>query len=147
MKQEGEEGFHTISLALYDDPFPILKIGKRGRVHLAQKYAGYKILTFLSYTKDINIENCKVNLDKLKWKEIKQVSGKNKGNLLNVFSNGDICAPYIPEKYFPKINKNGKIFREDEDIPNDERITEWYIKVYIRKEEGKLENADGNTQL
>jgi hypothetical protein len=131
MLPEGEEGYHSIPLDLYDDIFPILTIGKRGRIHLHPMYAGRKTLVYISYTQDINIKDNKVELDKGKWKEVKQKRGEDAGESLTIFKNGDMCAPFRPVKYFPK-------HVEKWNVPI------WYVKVFIRKELEK--EQDGNTE-
>jgi len=104
----GNGNYYAIDLDLYDDPFPPLVILKKGRVNLGKKYINRNIEVYMSKTPDNIKEKCDMILltrgkDEDKWVEVKQASGED----LNVFTNGDICAPY----------KEG-----------------WYVKIFVKKE-------------
>jgi hypothetical protein len=108
MKKEkvGKGMYHAIDLDVWDDPFPVLQIGNKGRVHLPLEYLDSDIWVFISEAVDIR-EKCNLILlpktGPNKWEEVFQSRGKNAGDLLNIFGNGDICVKY-------KKGMNVKIF-------------------------------------
>jgi hypothetical protein len=115
MIKEGDKGYHAIPLNLFNDPFPVMQIGKKGRVHLGPDHAGKTVLVYISESNEISRKCNIVLLDKNKWREVTQTRGKNKGKPLTVFSNGDICAEY----------KEG-----------------WFVKVFVLKDKGKVNNGN-----
>jgi hypothetical protein len=102
----GSGMYHAVDLDEWDDPFPILTIGNKGRVHLPLGYLDSDIWVFISESADIR-EKCNLILlpktGPTKWEEVFQSKGKNAGDLLNIFGNGDICVKY-------KKGMNVKIF-------------------------------------
>jgi hypothetical protein len=106
--------YHAIDMEEWEDPFPILKIGNKGRVHLHQDYIDSDLWVFVSESDEIfaligelskvgparNVikKHCNTILlpkrGPSKWDEVFQSRGKNAGEPLNVFPNGDICVKY-----------------------------------------------------
>jgi len=105
-EQVGSGMYHAIDLDEWDDSLPVMKIGDKGRVHLPVQYQDSAIWVFISESDRI-LKKCnlillpKTGLNR--WEEVFQTRGKNAGDLLNVFSNGDICVKY-------KKGMNVKIF-------------------------------------
>lgn len=108
MKKEkvGKGMYHAIDLDEWDDPFPVLQIGNKGRVHLPLEYLDSDIWVFISESNEMR-EMCNLILlpktGPTRWEEVFQSKGKNAGDLLNVFGNGDICVKY-------KKGMNVKVF-------------------------------------
>lgn len=102
----GSGMYHAVDLDEWDDPLPILQIGNKGRVHLPLNLSDSDIWVFISESADIR-EKCNLILlpktGPNKWEEVFQSRGKNAGDLLNIFGNGDICVKY-------KKGMNVKIF-------------------------------------
>jgi len=110
----GSGMYHTVDLGEWEDPFPTLKIGNKGRVHLPINYLNSDIWVFISESGEICTlegkivkagpnktlirEQCNAILlpktGPRGWTEIFQSKGKNSGDLLNIFKNGDICVKY-----------------------------------------------------
>jgi hypothetical protein len=97
----GSGMYHAVDLDEWADPFPILQIGSKGRVHLPLSYLDSDIWVFISEASDIR-EKCNLILlpktGPTKWEEIFQSKGKNAGDLLNIFGNGDICVKYKKDR-------------------------------------------------
>lgn len=108
MKKEkvGKGMYHAIDLDEWDDPFPVLQIGNKGRVHLPLEYLDSDIWVFISESNEMR-EMCDLILlpktGPTRWEEVFQSKGKNAGDLLNIFGNGDICVKY-------KKGMNVKVF-------------------------------------
>lgn len=102
----GKGMYHAIDLDEWEDHFPVLKIGTKGRVHLPLKYLDFDIWVFISESNEMR-EICNLILlpktGPTKWEEVFQSKGKNAGDLLNIFRNGDICVKY-------KEGMNVKVF-------------------------------------
>jgi hypothetical protein len=79
----------------WKEPFPDLKIGENGRVHLHPSYANSLVSVYVVKEGRPGrvIEKCNIILlPKTDWDEVTQTKGKNAGDPLNVYPNGDLYA-------------------------------------------------------